>query len=131
MADKAVIPTLGLGAVGLATVGPAGALAVLKGDFGTGIRMSAPLAMLGSLALCAHRGILVKDGRALELMNEVNTVLLDETVMLTRERHEVREIVQGLRRRGSSTSRSSRATTRPRRASSPNGWAWTDISPGS
>ncbi len=56
-------------------MGPAGAVAVLKSDFGTGIRMAAPLAMLGSLALCAHKGILVKDGRALELMNEVDTVL--------------------------------------------------------
>ena len=48
----------------------AGAVAVLNSDFGTGIRMAAPLAMLTSLTLCAHKGILVKDGRALELMNQ-------------------------------------------------------------
>ncbi len=55
LADRAVIPTLTLGAVGMATMGPAGAVAVLKSDFGTGIRMAAPLAMLSSLALCATR----------------------------------------------------------------------------
>ncbi len=51
LADKAVIPKLGLGAVALATMGPGGAVAVLHSDFGTGLRMAAPLAMLSSLAL--------------------------------------------------------------------------------
>jgi heavy metal translocating P-type ATPase len=93
LADKAVIPTLTLGAVGLATMGPAGAVAVLNSDFGTGIRMAAPLAMLSSLALCANKGVLVKDGRALELMNEIDTVLFDKTGTLTRERPEVGNII--------------------------------------
>ena len=93
MADKAVIPTLTLAAVGMATLGPAGAVAILNSDFGTGIRMAAPLAMLSSLALSAHKGILVKDGRALELMNEVDTILFDKTGTLTRERPEVGRII--------------------------------------
>ena len=93
LADKAVIPTLAVGAVGMAVMGPAGAVAVLNSDFGTGIRMAAPLAMLSSLALCANKGILVKDGRALELMNEVDTVLFDKTGTLTRERPEVSRII--------------------------------------
>ena len=87
-----MIPTLAVGAVGMATMGPAGAVAVLNSDFGTGIRMAAPLAMLSSLAL-RHKGILVKDGRALELMNEVDTVLFDKTGTLTRERPEVGRII--------------------------------------
>ncbi len=93
LADKAVIPTLAIGSVGLATMGPFGAVAVLNSDFGTGIRMAAPLAMLSSLALCANKGILVKDGRALELMNEIDTVLFDKTGTLTRERPEVGRII--------------------------------------
>ena len=93
LADKAVIPTLAVGTLGLATMGPAGAVAVLNSDFGTGIRMAAPLAMLSSLALCAHKGVLVKDGRALELMNEVDTVLFDKTGTLTRERPEVGRVI--------------------------------------
>jgi heavy metal translocating P-type ATPase len=93
LADRAVIPTLAVGAVGMAAMGPAGAVAVLNSDFGTGIRMAAPLAMLSSLALCANKGILVKDGRALELMNEVDTVLFDKTGTLTRERPEVGRII--------------------------------------
>jgi Cu2+-exporting ATPase len=93
LADKAVIPTLAVGAVGMAAMGPGGAVAVLNSDFGTGIRMAAPLAMLSSLALCANKGILVKDGRALELMNEVDTMLFDKTGTLTRERPEVGRII--------------------------------------
>jgi heavy metal translocating P-type ATPase len=93
LADQAVAPTLVLGAVALATMGPAGGVAVLNSDMGTGIRMAAPLAMLSTLALCAQKGILVKDGRALELMNKVDTVLFDKTGTLTRERPEVGRII--------------------------------------
>ena len=93
LADKAVVPTLAVGAVGMAAMGLGGAVAVLNSDFGTGIRMAAPLAMLSSLALCANKGILVKDGRALELMNEVDTVLFDKTGTLTRERPEVGRMI--------------------------------------
>jgi Cu2+-exporting ATPase len=93
LADKAVIPTLGVGALGMATLGPIGAVAVLNSDLGTGIRMAAPLAMLSSLSLCASKGILVKDGRALELMNQVDTVLFDKTGTLTREQPEVGRVI--------------------------------------
>lgn len=93
LADKAVIPTLAIGALGLAVMGPAGATAVLNSDFGTGIRMAAPLAMLSSLTLCAQHGILVKDGRAMDLMNEVDTVLFDKTGTLTREIPEVGRVI--------------------------------------
>jgi len=48
---------------------------------------------LSSLALCANKGILVKDGRALELMHAVDTVLFDETGTLTRERPEVGRVI--------------------------------------
>lgn len=93
IADRAVIPTLAIASAALATIGPAGAVAVLNSDFGTGIRMAAPLAMLTSLTLCAHKGILVKDGRALELMNDIDTVLFDKTGTLTREVPEVGRIL--------------------------------------
>ena len=93
IADKAVIPTLGLGGLAFATLGPTGAVAVVNSDLGTGIRMAAPLAMLSTLALCAQKGVLVKDGRALDLLCEVDTVLFDKTGTLTRERPEVGRII--------------------------------------
>jgi len=93
LADSIVIPTLALSGLAMATLGPPGAIAVLNSDLGTGIRMAAPLAMLSTLALCAQKGILVKDGRALELMGEIDTVLFDKTGTLTRERPEVGRII--------------------------------------
>jgi heavy metal translocating P-type ATPase len=93
LADKAVIPTLAVGALAFGTMGAQGAAAVLNSDMGTGIRMAAPLAMLSTLALCSQRGVLVKDGRALDLLCEIDTVLFDKTGTLTRERPEVGRII--------------------------------------
>jgi len=59
LADKAVVPTLAVGALAWATIGSQGAVAALNSDLGTGIRMAAPLGMLSTLALCAQKGILV------------------------------------------------------------------------
>jgi Cu2+-exporting ATPase len=55
--------------------------------------MAAPLGMLTSLTACAQHGILVKDGRALEIMRKVDTVLFDKTGTLTREKPEVARII--------------------------------------
>lgn len=93
LADRAVAPTLALGALSLATRGVNSAVAVVNCDLGTGIRMAAPIAMLSSLTLCAQHGILVKSGRALEAMNEIDTYLFDKTGTLTRERPEVGRIL--------------------------------------
>jgi Cu2+-exporting ATPase len=93
LADQAVAPTLALGAISLVARGVNSAVAVINCDLGTGIRMAAPIAMLSSLTLCAQQGILVKSGRALETMNDVDTFLFDKTGTLTRERPEVGRIV--------------------------------------
>jgi Cu2+-exporting ATPase len=93
LADRAVAPTIALGALGLATTGINGAVAVVNCDLGTGIRMAAPIAMLSSLTLSAEHGILVKDGRALELLRSVDTFLFDKTGTLTRERPEVGRVL--------------------------------------
>jgi Cu2+-exporting ATPase len=54
--------------------------------------MAAPLSVVGALAICAHKGIVVKDARALELMNEVDSVVFARDAPL--------DVVQGLRSRG-------------------------------
>lgn len=92
LADKAVIPTLALAALGYSTIGLRGSTAIVNCDFGTGIRMAAPLALLTSLSVCANRGILVKDGRALEGMSAIDTVLFDKTGTLTQDRPAVHRV---------------------------------------
>jgi heavy metal translocating P-type ATPase len=93
LADHAVVPALGLSTIAASLVDPSAALAVINSEMGTGIRMAAPLGMLSSLTLCAQQGILVKDGRALELMRRVDVVLFDKTGTLTQDRPEVGQIV--------------------------------------
>ena len=93
LADRAVAPTLALGALAAGTVGLGGAMAVVNCDLGTGIRIAAPLGMLTCLNLCAKQGIMVKDGRALEAMAKVDTILFDKTGTLTRELPEVGRVL--------------------------------------
>lgn len=93
LADRAVGPTLALGAFSLAARGANSAVAVVNCDLGTGIRMAAPIAMLSSLTLAAQQGVLIKSGSALEAMSEVDTFLFDKTGTLTRERPEVGPIL--------------------------------------
>jgi heavy metal translocating P-type ATPase len=93
LADHAVVPALGLSTLAASLVDPSAALAVINSEMGTGIRMAAPLGLLNSLTLCAQQGILVKDGRALEMMRQIDVVLFDKTGTLTQERPEVGEII--------------------------------------
>jgi Cu2+-exporting ATPase len=93
LADRAVVPTLALGGLSLAVRGASSAVAVVNCDLGTGIRMAAPIAMLSSLTLAAQQGVLVKSGRALEAMSEIDTYLFDKTGTLTRERPEVGSVL--------------------------------------
>ncbi len=93
LADRAVAPTLALGAVSWAMRGANSAVAVVNCDLGTGIRMAAPIAMLSSLTLAAQQGVLVKSGLALETMSEIDTFLFDKTGTLTRERPEVGRVL--------------------------------------
>ncbi len=55
--------------------------------------MYASLGTLNHLNLAAHKGILVKDGRAIEYLTEVDTVLFDKTGTLTQEEPEVGQVI--------------------------------------
>jgi len=69
-----------------------GAVSVTNSSFGFNIRLTAPIAMLNYLNLASQQGILVKDGRSLELLNSVDTVIFDKTGTLTLEQPRVARI---------------------------------------
>lgn len=77
VSDRTVIPTLGIGALALAATGPIGAVSALTGNFSEVLEVIAPLSMLTFLNKAAAQDILIKDGRALELLRSVDTVLFD------------------------------------------------------
>lgn len=89
IADKMVVPTLALASVGLARGGTSMALAIINADYGTGIRVAAPMGLLACLARACKSGIVIKKGSALERLSSVDTFIFDKTGTLTREMPEV------------------------------------------
>jgi Cu2+-exporting ATPase len=84
LANRALLPSvvvaLGLWAI---TRDPARAAAILTLDFVTGIRLSIPTAFLGALNHTTSHGILVRSGRTLEQLAQVDTIVFDKTGTLT------------------------------------------------
>lgn len=93
MADNMVIPTIGLGAMGYATAGSGAMLAIMNADFGTGIRVAAPIALLASLGNAAKNGILIKHSEVIEKLKDIDVVLFDKTGTLTSEIPTVSRII--------------------------------------
>ncbi|WP_353571457.1 heavy metal translocating P-type ATPase [Candidatus Albibeggiatoa sp. nov. BB20] len=93
IADRMVLPTLGLGALGYAITSPSAMLAIINADYGTGIRVAAPIALLAALGKSAKHGVLVKDSRVFENLNHIDVVLFDKTGTLTQDVPRVANIV--------------------------------------
>ena len=92
LSEKAVLPSLLLSAAALPLRGFSSAVAVLSAMPGVDMYYAGPLALLNSLHVATRHGILVKDGRSLELLHTIDTVILDKTGTLTLEQPEVAEV---------------------------------------
>jgi Cu2+-exporting ATPase len=58
-------------------------MSMLIFDFSTGIRIAAPTAVLSSMHRAGRRGILIKNGAALERLSLVDAIIFDKTGTLT------------------------------------------------
>ncbi|KGF72057.1 ATPase [Neosynechococcus sphagnicola sy1] len=84
VANQAVIPTLLIGTgVGLFSGDLNRAIALLTLDLGTGIRVSVPTTILSALTYAARNGVLIRSGRAIEILARIETVVFDKTGTLT------------------------------------------------
>jgi Cu2+-exporting ATPase len=92
LSNKSVLPTLGTGLLALLTLGPIGATAILLSNFSDAVQLAAPLSTLNFLHLASKTGILIKDGRALEGLRQVDTIVFDKTGTLTLEQPHVGEL---------------------------------------
>jgi Cu2+-exporting ATPase len=93
-ADRLVVPSLMTsGLLFLPTMNLAQLTALLTVDFGTGIRVSAPTAVLSCMISAASNGIVIKGGRYLEILCQADTIVFDKTGTLTTGVIHVEDIV--------------------------------------
>lgn len=83
-ADRLVLPTLLLsGGVYAFTGNLSRAVAILIFDLATGIRVSAPTAVLASMTAAARHHVLIKGGHAIERLAALDVLVFDKTGTLT------------------------------------------------
>lgn len=75
--DQGALPLLTLSAVSMPWLGAKRALAVLLTNFGYDYRVTAPLSTLSYLATAQKQGIWLRDGHALETLQQVDVLLVD------------------------------------------------------
>jgi Cu2+-exporting ATPase len=69
------------------------AMALSYSGFGYQMRTAAPLMVLNYLRIASRNGILIKDGRALDTLSSVDTIVFDKTGTLTEEIPAVARII--------------------------------------
>ncbi|HKN26850.1 MAG TPA: HAD-IC family P-type ATPase [Roseiarcus sp.] len=94
LADRLVMPTLGLASgVTVLTSDFNRFLSLVIVDYGTGIRVAAPTAVLSSMTEAARAGIIIKSGAHMERLCEADTIVFDKTGTLSHGEPTVHEVI--------------------------------------
>lgn len=89
LADRTVLPILAASVLTWPILGPGPAIAVLNSHTGYRMSLIAPLGILSFFKILSNKGILIKDGHALDRLPLVDTVVFDKTGTLTLEQPHV------------------------------------------
>ena len=92
IANSWALPTILIGLAGGFVGGIRSMVALWNVDVGSQIMVTAPISLLNFLDKASSNGILVKDGRSLEQLKLVDTVVFDKTGTLTEERPNVKQV---------------------------------------
>lgn len=92
--DRLVLPSLLLsGGLYAASRNLDRLLSMLIVDYGTGIRVAAPTAVLAAMTHAARQGIVIKSGAHMERLASVDTIVFDKTGTLTHGDPDVQEVI--------------------------------------
>jgi len=92
LTNRSAAPTLMLSILALPIAGVSGMIGVLWSCFGYTMRITSPMSVLNFLRAASEQHILIKDGRALDVLPHIDTVVFDKTGTLTKEESELQQI---------------------------------------